>query len=92
MLDAIQFSPSIPSTLTAPTPPPQAIEFTPPPPIQRSRNIPISNLFIGGLVGASVIVGFLLTKSPTPVAQTPLAPTEKPQPIETPSLIPTLLS
>lgn len=89
MLDAMQPSPAIPSTLTSPTPPPQAIELTPPPPIQRSRNIPIGSLFIGGLVAASVIVGFLLTKSPTPVAQTPPTPTEKQQPIETPSLTPT---
>lgn len=89
MLDAMQSSPTIPATLTSPTPPPQTILYTLPPPIQRNRNIPISSLFIGGLVSAFVIIGFLLPKSHTPVVQTPLTPTEKPQPIKTPSVTPT---
>jgi len=89
MLDAIQSSPvPIPATVI-PTRSQQVIPVTPPPIIRRSGHIPINSLLIGGLVGASVIIGFLLTKSPTPVAQYPVTTTEKPQVIETPSQTPT---
>lgn len=90
MLDAMQsYVVSIPSTVPFATSPQQVIPVTPPPTIRRSGHIPINSLLIGGLVTASVIVGFFLTKSPTPVAQTPITPNEKPQVIETPTPTPT---
>jgi serine/threonine-protein kinase len=65
------------------------MEFTPPPTILRQSKHPNWQSVYRWFSCCICNCCFLLTKSPTPVAQTPLTSTEKQQPIETPSLTPT---
>lgn len=53
--------------------PPQSVPLTRPPTAQGSgqKGILIGSLMAGGLIGASVIIGLSLTKSPQPVAEPP---------------------
>ncbi|RCJ17621.1 serine/threonine protein kinase [Nostoc sp. ATCC 43529] len=107
MLDALQsIANPIPPTqpvLTQATlvsaPPPQTVHKKPQPTPQSSQNnsqnnILIGSLIAGGLIGASIIIGQMLTKSPQEITdKTVLAsptPSTVPSPVETPSIAPSL--
>ncbi len=101
MLDTLQsIANPIPPTqplLTQPTvvsaPSPQTIPFKPQPSPQGSNsqnNILIGSLIAGGLIGASVIISQVLTKSSQPIADKTVLSSETPSPvIETPTFQPT---
>ena len=105
MLDTLQsIANPIPPTqplLTQPTivsaPPPQTVPVKPQPSPQSSNsqnNILIGSLIAGGLIGASVIISQVLTKSSQPITVLPLeTPSTVPSPvIETPKFTPTTQS
>jgi serine/threonine protein kinase, bacterial len=106
MLDTLQsIANPIPPTqpvLTQPTvvspPPPQILVVKPQPTLQSSNsqnhNILIGSVIVGGLIGASVIISQVLTKSSQSTADKTVLPSETPSTvtsplIETPKFIPT---
>ena len=104
MLDTLQsIANPIPPTqplLTQPTvvsaPPPQTVPVKPQPTPQSNsqNNILIGSLIAGGLIGASVIISQVLTKSSQPTADKTVLPSQTPSTvtspvIETPKFIPT---
>ncbi|WP_445635905.1 non-specific serine/threonine protein kinase [Nostoc sp. DSM 114161] len=104
MLDALQsIANPIPPTqpvLTQATlvsaPPPQKVPVQPQPNPQNNsqNNILIGVLIAGGLIGVSIIIGQMLTKSPQQITDKTVSPSPTPStvpsPVETPSIAPSL--